>query len=407
MLQDYFFLAFRGLRGRILRTILTMIGIIIGVAAVVSLISLGQGLKDAIGSSFASVGTDKILVQSLSPGFSPPGQDTIGVISEHDVQVIQSVVGVKVVAGRLLKSAIFESGDFSSHVFSASLPVETAARDLVIEANNIVVSQGRMIKPSEAGKILVGEGLWNSERFSRSVVLGSRVKINGVSFEVVGLLKKIGGPRDTIVLLNDDDMRDVFKDSLSVHDELSVIAVQVVSNENVDSVADRISRALRRDRGQKVGFEDFSVTTSIEIIESVNTIVLVVQSIFVGIALISLLVGGIGIMNTMYTSVLEQSRNIGIMKSVGARNGDILWIFLFESGILGLFGGAIGVLVGISLSKMVEFGASGFLGDLLHASFPWYLIVGSLCFSFFVGVLSGIFPARQASIIPPVEALRL
>ena len=407
MLEDLFFLAFSGLKGRILRTTLTMIGIIIGVAAVVSLISLGQGLKDAIGSSFASVGTDKILVQSLSPGFSPPGQDGIGVMSQHDVDIISSVIGVDRVAGRLLRSVIYDFGDSSSTVFAASLPIENDALNLVLEVNNVVVYQGRLLKPSESRKILVGEALWNSNTPSKNVVVGSRVKINGFSFEVVGLLKKIGGPRDSIVLLNENDMRDIFKDSLSVRDELSVIAAQVVSGGDVKVIADRISRALRRDRNQKEGFEDFSVSTSVEIIESVNTIVLVVQAIFVGIALISLLVGGIGIMNTMYTSVLEQSRNIGIMKSVGARNSAILWIFLFESGILGLFGGAIGILLGILLSKIVEFGAGGFLGDLLHASFPWYLIVGSLFFSFIVGVLSGVFPARQASILPPVEALRL
>src|SRR3989338_7278301 len=154
MLEDLFFLAFSSLKGRILRTTLTMIGIIIGVAAVVSLISLGQGLKDAIGSSFASVGTDKILVQSLSPGFSPPGQDGIGVMSQHDVDIISSVIGVDRVAGRLLRSVIYDFGDSSSTVFAASLPIENDALNLVLEVNNVVIYQGRLLKPSESRKIL-------------------------------------------------------------------------------------------------------------------------------------------------------------------------------------------------------------------------------------------------------------
>ena len=145
--------------------------------------------------------------------------------------------------------------------------------------------------------------------------------------------------------------------------------------------------------------------TSEELIKSVNTILGVVQAIFIGIAAISLLVGGIGIMNTMYTSVLERTHDIGIMKAIGARNSDILSIFLLESGLLGLAGGAIGVLLGVGLSKLVEYFGSQSVG-MLQASFSWHLIGGALAFSFIVGMISGALPARQASRMHPVEALR-
>ncbi|MCK4589887.1 MAG: ABC transporter permease, partial [Nanoarchaeota archaeon] len=121
---------------------------------------------------------------------------------------------------------------------------------------------------------------------------------------------------------------------------------------------------------------------------------------------ISLLVGGVGIMNTMYTSVLERTNEIGVMKAIGAQNKDILAIFLFESGFLGLMGGIIGVLIGVGIGKLVEFGAAMQGLDILKASFPWYLIVGALLFSFLVGAISGVAPARQASKMKPVEALR-
>jgi putative ABC transport system permease protein len=223
-----------------------------------------------------------------------------------------------------------------------------------------------------------------------------------VQFEVVGLLDKIGAGRDDAIIMNEEDMRDL----LDEPDQFSAIVAQAADGEVPAEVADRVSRAIRRDRHQKVGFEDFTVETSEELIGAINTILGVVQAVFVGIALISLLVGGIGIMNTMYTSVLERTRDIGVMKAIGARNGDVMLIFLMESGLLGMSGGVIGVLIGAGLSKMVEFAAQGFIGNVLQASFPWYLIVGALAFSFGIGVISGVFPARQASKLPPVVALR-
>ena len=123
-------------------------------------------------------------------------------------------------------------------------------------------------------------------------------------------------------------------------------------------------------------------------------------------SIIAIIVGGIGIMNTMYTSVLQRTRDIGIMKAIGAKNSDILLIFLIESGILGLVGGAIGILIGVALSKLVEFASFQSGITLFQAYFPWYLIAGALAFSFIVGVLSGILPARQASKLKPVDALR-
>ncbi|MAG45579.1 MAG: ABC transporter permease, partial [Nanoarchaeota archaeon] len=119
-----------------------------------------------------------------------------------------------------------------------------------------------------------------------------------------------------------------------------------------------------------------------------------------------LIVGGIGIMNTMYTSVLERTREIGIMKSIGAKNSDILTLFLIESGILGLVGGGIGIILGIGFSKLVEAAAKAGGYGMIQVSFPLPLIIGTLMFSFVVGALSGILPARQASKLQPVDALR-
>lgn len=401
-LLDCFRLSLGSLTNRPLRTWLTLMGIFIGVAAVVALISLGQGMKAAINAQFSSVGTDKIIVQGASAGFGPPGQNTAGIVGKDDLEIIRKVSGVERAAGRLYRSMNFEYAGVSVVTFGASIPEEQEDRELVVEAINIKINQGRMLKPSDKGKLLAGNHLWTTDHFPKPIVIGSKIKVNDAEFEVVGLLEKIGAGRDEVFFMNEEDLRDLVGEK----EEYSAVIAQAVKEEKPAAVSDRILKTIRKNRHQKEGFEDFTAETSEDLIASINIIVGVVQAVFVGIALISLLVGGIGIMNTMYTSVLERTREIGIMKAVGAKNEDVMWIFLLESGLLGLAGGAIGIAVGIGLSKTVEYFAKGFSGNLLQTSFPWHIMVGTLAFSFVIGTISGALPARQASKLPPVEALR-
>ena len=176
-----------------------------------------------------------------------------------------------------------------------------------------------------------------------------------------------------------------------------------------DSVAigKTLDKRFLQDRGLKEWEKDYTIQTPDDIIDSLGNILLVVQAILVGIASISLIVGGIGIMNTMYTAVLERTGEIGIIKSIGARNSTVLLIFLFESGMLGLVGGLIGLLLGVILSLTVQFFGTLYFGtQLLNASFPTYLMIGALLFSFSVGSFAGTFPAVRASRLKPVDALR-
>ena len=147
--------------------------------------------------------------------------------------------------------------------------------------------------------------------------------------------------------------------------------------------------------------------TSASLIRTFVTILNIVQAVLVGIACISLLVGGIGITNTMYTAVLERTKEIGVMKAIGATRNQILLVFMIEAGFLGLLGGTIGILMGMTLSKLIEVGSKYAMGsNILQASFPWYLIAGAMCFSFLIGTGSGVMPALRAANLQPVEALR-
>jgi len=318
MILDLFVLAFKNLKNKKLRTWLTMLGIFIGVSMVVALVSLGQGMQNAIGAQFSSIGVDKIIIQPTSPGFGPPGQDSAGNLSEKDLKTIKQTQGVKVAAGRIIQSVKIEFNDIAKVQFAASMPKDSSARELIKVAQNMKIQDGRMLKPKDSGKVILGNNFASKEIFDKNIRIGNKILIGNEKFEVIGILKKNGNPmRDDIIILNEDDLKEI-----SGRNDYSTIFVQVQEGSDVNNVAEKLTRALRRRKNQKEGFEDFEVQTSQELIDSFNTILNIVQIFVLGIAAISIIVGGIGIMNTMYTSVLEKTKEIGVMKAIGAKKAE-------------------------------------------------------------------------------------
>ena len=407
MIKDYLKVGISNLLHRKLRSWLTMIGIFIGIAAVVGLISLGQGMKEAIGNIFLNIGSDKLVISAKS-GFEfagPPGSSAASNLTTHDMDVIKRVKGVEKVGARLIKPVKLEFNKEVKFYFAASMPDDEDGRKLITEVNQYEPEAGRLLKKSDKFKAFIGNNVANKGIFKKKIELGNTIKVNDADFEVVGILKKSGNPQqDRVVIVPEDTLREVLEIK---KDKVDVIAVKIQKGVDVNKVADEIAKAMRRDRDLEIGKEDFEIQTPQQILETLDTILTIVQIVLVGIAAISLIVGGIGIANTMYTAVIERTKEIGVMKATGAQNKDILLIFMIESGLLGLAGGAIGIALGIGLSKLVEFLAFKFLGtSLIKAFFPWYLIVGSLLFSFLIGTISGLLPARQAASLKPVDALR-
>ncbi|MBI4451122.1 ABC transporter permease [Candidatus Woesearchaeota archaeon] len=392
------------LGARKLRTALTLLGIFVGIATIVALISVGQGLKDAISLQFAALGTDRIIVQPKSAVFGPPGQGAAAQLTKDDAEQVKHAPGVAAVARRLIKSAKAEFNHRVQFTFLGSMPEDADGRRLIEESFRLKTAQGRLLKQGDRNVVVLGNRFLDKERFGKAVSINDKILINDRSFEVVGILDKLGQPQfDSIVLMPEEAMRDLY----GLPDEVSALAVRAAKGTDINTVADAITRELRRFRHVKEGKEDFTVQTQGQLLGAVNNIIDVVQIVLVGIAAIALVVGGIGIMNTMYTSVLQRTKDIGIMKAVGATNKDIFMLFLLESGILGLAGGIIGVLLGMGLASLVEFGAAQSLGSgLIKASFPGYLIIGALVFSFLIGAISGTLPAYQASRLKPVDSLR-
>ena len=399
MKKDYFILAFGNIKHRGLRSWLTILGVFIGIAAVVALITMGDGLRTAITGQFSTLSVDKLTIQNAGTEMG-----AVTALNEHDVEIISKVNGVKEVISRLTRTVKIEFNKNANYGFLMSIPNDNNLADSSYASMNLKIEEGRLLKSTDIGKIVIGSKLKQGDAFEKEINLGNKILIQGKSFEVVGILKSASSFQiNNAILMNEDDMKKL----LNIGDEYDVIIAQVDNSKETGIVAERIKEELRKDRDEDAGEEDFSVQTSLEAISSVNTILNIINLIIGGIAAISLLVGGIGIANTMYTSVLERTKEIGTMKAVGAQNKEILLIFIIESGMIGLIGGVIGAGLGIGLAFGVSEIANMMLGaTFLSVQISYPLILGAIAFALSIGLISGLTPAMQASKLKPVEAFR-
>ncbi len=401
MISDYFNIGLKNLRRRRLRSWLTILGIVIAIATIFVLISVSVGLQQAVSEQFRILGTDKFFIlprgQIAGPGTGGAVSFTI-----DDVNTVDKVPGVKDLSYWTGASAQVKYRDQIRYTFVVGVPLDRS--DLFLESGAYKSDEGSLFRKNDEGKVMIGSQYKYNNFFSRPVSVNDKLIINGQQFEVKTILKTIGNPQDDrIILMPLSDFKDLFNQT----DRIDQIVVQVDREDDINEIVDRTRKRLLNTRGLTEKTRDFIILTPEELLSSFGTVLNIITGFLIGIAAISLLVGGIGIANTMFTSVLERTREIGIMKSVGAQNKDILLIFLIESGLLGLVGGIIGVLLGISISKGIEYIAVTQLATtLLRAAIPFYLIIGCLAFSFLIGAISGIWPAWRATKIKPVEALR-
>jgi putative ABC transport system permease protein len=402
MIGDYFSYVLRTFRTRKVRSWLTMLGIFIGIAAVVALVSLGQGLETAINDQFEALGKDKIIIQPRS-AFTGSLSSVANPLTKEDVEVVKDVRGVAEVSGGIYTTGKVEMNDIVRYFFIMGMPTDEN-RKLIEQISSFNILKGRELRRGDDHKIVLGYDYLHKDFFGQTIRLRDRLTINDVEFSVIGFMERIGNPTDdSSILVTEESLR------LMIGEPEEVGYIFARSAEGVDplKVAENIKKDLRQARDVEEGEEDFDVQTPEQLLATFSVVLGIVQAVLVGIAAISLFVGGVGIMNTMYTSVLERTQEIGIMKAIGARNRQILLIFLIESGSYGLVGGIIGVLIGLGLASFAGYIADAYLGtNLLQAYISTPLVAGALIFSFVVGVISGVAPAYQASKLKPVEALR-
>ena len=401
-LKDYFLLILRNFSRRKLRGMLTILGIFIGIMAVVALVSLTQGMQDAITTQFEKLGTNRITVTAGGTNLGPLGSElTTAKLTDKDIEVIKRVSGVENVFGVLVQTARVDFRKETKYLSIFGVPTDPETRTVLDEISFLLIDRGRSVRAGDKFKADVGYK-FATDLFDKAVTVGDTLTISGQEFEVIGTRKQAGtGIHDSMIKIPLDTARVMYNEP----EKYSMVFVVAKEDIDMDKLAEEIKKDLRKERNVAEGEEDFMVQTSQQAISTFTQILAVVQIILVGIAALSLIIGGVGIMNTMYTAVLERTREIGIMKALGAKSSQILTLFLIESGIIGLLGGIIGLFLGIGVGKIAQFIAS-YYGITLVPAISLWLIIVALVFSFSVGILSGALPAIQASRLRPIEAIR-
>jgi putative ABC transport system permease protein len=380
-----------------MRTALTMLGIIIGVASVVALVSVAQGATAGISDRLQSLGTNLITV---NPGFTrtgatrgAPGSATT--LTLADASAIAGLDGVSAVAPELTINKLVIAGSQNE----TARIIGTTPGYLSVFAYNIWAGSF-LNEPSVENNLRVAViGSTTADNLGLlSSSVGSVIYIGGLPFELIGITQPKGGTAnaDDQVIIPISTAHELFSGSNSV----STIGLSATSQDAISTVSSEITNALEGRHGITNGVDDFTITTQAQLLGTVSSVSDVLTLLLAGIASISLLVGGIGIMNIMLVSVRERTREIGIRKAIGARSRDILSQFLLEALILSLIGGLIGIVVGV----IASFGIGIYAGWGFVFS-PLTIFVAVL-FSLIIGVIFGVWPASQAARLDPIVALR-
>jgi len=399
---ENFQIAFTALRANMMRSILTMLGIIIGVAAVIAVVSIVQGLQFMIASQLQGVGSTFIIIQPRQE-FSQPGMVTRQVkLTWDDGQAIERHVrNIDMITPTIFGSDEAKYRDRSHNAF-----VIGGTEDWP-EVNNFNVDRGRFFTRLDLDRrnkvAVLGTRVVEELRLENPI--GKEIYVGSTPLTVIGVMEEkgrsLGFDNDDLVFVPFDTSLSIF--GRSAGDQVQ-LRLQAASGEAVEQVRDDITRLLReRHRIPEDEPDDFTILVQDEILEMYSSILGGVTAVVGGIVGVALLVGGIGIMNIMLVSVTERTREIGIRKSVGARRVDILVQFLVEAVALSVLGGVLGVAVGWGVGAAA---VSLIPGDLPAAHVPMWAVVLAFSFCTLVGVGFGIYPASKAASLDPIEALR-
>ncbi len=395
-----------------LRTWLTIIGIVIGVAAVLMILSLGSALQQNVQNSLSGLGANLI---TISPGFSRAGgfggsfgggaQTTNAQnLTTNDLEQVSLVSNINetmgVVSGRVTMIYRDENTSVGIKGIDPNKYLDFFTSDSM--------GSGRFLTSSDSYSAVIGYNI-AYQYFKTQIPIGSTIQLNNIPFTVVGILAQsgTGGGDDSSILITTSSARNLLNFQ---QNQFSIIYAYVQDLTLLNTTQTLLTNRLINSRHDTQNNQDFTVTASQSIQQRVQSVTSGVALFLALIAAISLLVGAIGISNTMFMTVLERTRQIGIYKALGASSWEISRLFLIESSLLGLSGGIIGIIVSILLSSSLSLlGVSISLGPRgggLAVSVSYTLIIFALIFSTVIGAAAGYFPSRQASKLNPVEALR-
>jgi len=389
----------RNLKMRKARSFLTILSIFVGISAIFIFVSFGWGLYDYVNEFSTDSTANKVIVQPK--GGTAPGLDDTFALTESDIREIQRVAGVEEVTGSSFDVAEIQKGTEKRYVFVSSYDPK---KPLIWEVSNVGLLKGRDLQAKETGKVVLGYNFLEDEKiFSKGLDINDVFEINGEKAKVIGFVEAVGNPQDDS---NIYITQDYFDELYPERKNRFGWVIAEVDIGRIDKIIEDIERVLRKSKGQEEGQEDFFVQSFEEMIESFAGALDIIVGFVVLIALISVMVSAVNTANTMITSVLERTKEIGIIKSIGAKNSEILKIFLFESSFLGFLSGVIGVLVGYGATSIADAILENLGWGFLSPHYSITLFVGCILFATLTGALSGIIPAYRASKTNPVEALR-
>ena len=411
LFSENFKIALRALRANKLRSILTMLGIVIGVATVVALLALGDGVTASVTSEIQGSGTNLLTV---SPGRQqndgPPGADQAQKVSYlyySDYQLLQRglIDNVTAIVPSYQSSYTIK---FDKESFSVSV---TGVTKDYQDVRSYTVAEGRFITDGDNKSQLLVAVLGSQtaeDLFGSLSPIGKKISVNGIKFEVIGVLESkgssgFGSSDDAVFIPLETGYIKLFGSTATYNDKKIVnnIYISVTTTEMMDTVSAQTSYMLRRSHKLAASDElDFTVQSQTDLLETLNTITNTLTVFLGAIAGISLLVGGIGIMNIMLVSVTERTKEIGLRKAVGASRNQILTQFLIETMTLSLLGGVVGILLGAGIATV--FTLTGLITAVITAN----AILLSFTFALAIGVFFGLYPAFRAANLHPMEALR-
>ncbi len=403
-------IAIRSLAANKLRSALTMLGIIIGVAAVIALMGVGRGASAAIDQQINSMGTNLLFVSpgSLNQSGVRTAQGTAQTLTYEDALALDDPERLPAVAAvapqvEAMGQVVYMGNNVNTRILGV-----TAAYSPV---RNYTVQDGEFITDAhvqaKSSVVVLGANVAGT-LFPDASPVGQTVRINNITFRVIGVLTAKGGSGmgnqdDQVIVPITTAMARLSRSRMGAGNVISQISVQVVDAQQMDAAVEQISAVLRERHNVRYE-DDFTIRSQQDMLESATAITDVLTLFLGGVAGISLLVGGIGIMNIMLVSVTERTREIGIRKAIGATRRNVLAQFLTEATILSVLGGLIGVVAGAGIARLIS-GLSVGTMTLQPVIAPDSIVLAT-AFSLAVGLFFGIYPAFRAASLNPIEALR-
>jgi len=394
-------MAFRGLRQNLIRSLLATLGVIIGVGAVVSAVSILQGAERDILQRFETLGADQILVFNGSERRSHRQTQTSSILPEDADKILEENAGLVIAV-----SPQYNSGGQIKYYERNTFVSLLGTTDPYSSINNYHPVQGRFITREDvrgyAMVCVLGHKV-AEELFGARPAVGETVRINSKSFVIVGVMEEKGALGFTevdnqVILPLTTMMQRMFGQRY-----LTMLVTQCVNADRVSACIDATKKSIRASHQIKAGEDDdFMVFTQDQFKQQLSQVTQIFGLVLYSIAGISIVVGAIGIMNIMLVSVTERTREIGVRIAVGARRMDILKQFLAEASTISMFGGALGVVCGWAIANLL----AQISNDLLKTYTPPIIVFAALVMAAFVGIISGIYPAIRAAQLDPVQSLR-